>query len=62
MVSSPPPTNGPATLPVRNPVLHRPEARPRSSAGVSRMSSAIAETVNMVEPMPPSDRKIRSCQ
>jgi hypothetical protein len=43
-------------------VLHSPDARPRSGVGVSRISSAIAETVNMVEPMPPSDRKIRSCQ
>jgi len=31
-------------------------------AGVTRMSRAIAETVNIVDPMPPAERKISSCQ
>ena len=61
-VPSPPPTSGPTTLPSRNPVAHIPEARPRMRAGASRMSSDSADTVNIVEPIPPSPRSRSSCQ
>ncbi len=57
---SQPPMTGPAMLPDRNPVAHAPEARPRRAAGDMRMTSAAAETVNIVDPRPPAARKIRS--
>ena len=59
---SPPPSTGPAMLPSRNPVAHSPVARPRSSGGASRTSRAIEDTVNIVEPIPDSDRNSSSCQ
>ncbi len=39
-----------------------PDTRPRRSGGAIRISSPSADTVNMVEPIPPSDRNSRSCQ
>ncbi len=49
-------------LPIRKLLDHTPDALARSGAGVSRMSRPTAETVNMVEPTPASDRKNSSCQ
>ncbi len=60
--TSPAPTMGPAMLPSRNPVAHSPDARPRSGAGVSRISRPTAATVNMVEPTPATERNTSSIQ
>ena len=49
-------------MPSRNPVAHSPDARPRISAGAKRTSIDTDATVNIVEPMPPSDRNTSSCQ
>ena len=43
-------------------MAHLPDARPRMLGGASRMSSDSAETVNIVEPIPPSTRSAISCQ
>ena len=53
---------GPMTPPMRKALPYIDETRPRMLGGASRTSSAIAETVNIVEPMPPSERKMSSCQ
>ncbi len=58
----PPPTSGPVTLPSRKLVAHSPVERPRSAGGVIRTSRASAETVNIVDPIPPSDRNSSNCQ
>lgn len=57
-----PPTSGPLTEPIRKLVDHRPDTRPRCSGGEMRITSASDDTVNIVEPMPPTERKTRSCQ
>src|SRR6478672_10216990 len=57
MPISPPPTNGPVTPPSRKLLDHKLVDRPRSAGGASRINSATAETVNMVDPTPPSDHK-----
>jgi hypothetical protein len=49
-------------FPSRNPVAQRLDARPRMLGGATRMSSESADTVNIVEPMPPSSRNAISCQ
>ena len=49
-------------LPSRKPVAHRLDARPRMLAGATRISSDSADTVNIVEPIPPSSRSAISCQ
>src|SRR2546423_14705608 len=59
---SPPPNNGPLTLPSRKLLDHRLVDRPRSRGGGSRINSAAAETGNMVDPIPPRDRSTSSCQ
>ena len=43
-------------LPTRNPAAHIPDARPRIGAGVIRISSPSAATVNIVDPTPASAR------
>ena len=47
-------------LPIRNPEPYAADARPRSSGGVTRISSARPEMVNIVDPRPPRDRAINS--
>ncbi len=49
-------------LPMRNPAEKKPDTRPRMSLGAIRISKAIAEMLNIVDPMPPRPRKISSCQ
>lgn len=39
-----------------------PATRPRASSGLTRIISPSAETKNIVEPTPPSDRNSSSCQ
>ena len=46
--------------PTRNALAYAEETRPRMCGGARRTSSAIAETVNIVEPMPPSPRSTSS--
>ena len=48
--------------PIRNELAYADDTRPRIVGGARRTSSAIAETVNIVEPMPPSPRKTSSCE
>ncbi len=55
-----PPMAGPVTPPNRNPAWNAPEARPRCSGPAVRSSSAIAETVNIEDPIPPTPRSTRS--
>ena len=56
-----PPAAGPATPPNRNPAWNTAEARPRRGASTTRKSSAIADTVNIDEPIPPIPRSTSSC-
>ena len=49
-------------LPSRKPVAHQPDARPRRLGGDIRTSSDKEETVNIVDPMPPTTRRVMSCQ
>ena len=53
--------SGPTTPPRRKALANTEETRPRIVGGASRMMSAAEETVNIVEPMPPRDRKTMSC-
>ncbi|SHV75446.1 Uncharacterised protein [Mycobacteroides abscessus subsp. abscessus] len=56
------PNAGPATIPSKKLEPYNPWARPRISSGAMRTSSAAADTVNMVEPTPPTERNTSSCQ
>ena len=56
------PTSGPTTLPKRNAVEYVAEARPRMLGGARRTISPIADTVNMVDPMPAAARSPKTCQ
>ncbi len=56
-----PPIAGPVTPPKRNPAWNAPEARPRCAGPAVRSSRAIAETVNIADPMPPTPRSTSSC-
>ena len=56
-----PPTSGPAIPPKRKPLWYALDARPRCSALTVRSSSDRAETVNIVDPRPPTPRRISSC-
>ncbi|SKY83635.1 Uncharacterised protein [Mycobacteroides abscessus subsp. abscessus] len=54
------PISGPVMLPIRKPAEKNPETLPRISLGDNLISSAIADTVNIVEPIPPAPRNSRS--
>jgi hypothetical protein len=56
------PISGPATEPTRNALENMPATRPRASFGLIRIISPSAETKNIVEPIPPSERNTSSCQ
>ncbi len=55
-----PPIAGPVTPPNRNPAWNAPDARPRCSGPAVRSSRAIAETVNIADPIPPTPRRTSS--
>ena len=55
-----PPIAGPVTPPKRKPAWNAPDARPRCSGPAVRSSSAIADTVNIADPIPPTPRSTRS--
>ena len=56
------PSTGPPTEPSRNDVENIPATRPRASVGMIRIIKPSAETKNIVDPIPPSDRNSSSCQ
>ena len=56
------PRTGPPIVPIRKLVAYSPETRPRFSGGEIRISRPSAETVNMVDPMPPRPRNTSNCQ
>src|SRR5699024_4316571 len=58
--ASSPPSTGPSIPPSRNAVAYADVHRPRIEGGPSRTTKDIAETVNIVEPTPPSPRTTRS--
>ena len=56
------PNTGPPTEPSRNDVENIPATRPRASSGLIRIIKPNAETKNIVDPIPPSERYSSSCQ
>jgi hypothetical protein len=56
------PTSGPATDPTKNALENIPATLPRALCGLIRIISPSAETKNIVEPLPPSERNTSSCQ
>ena len=56
------PTTGPATEPTRKALENIPATRPRASCGLIRIIRPSAETKNIVDPTPPSDRNSSNCQ
>ena len=56
------PSTGPPTEPSRKPDENSPATRPRAFGGEMRIIRPSEDTVNIAEPIPPSDRNISSCQ
>ena len=60
--ASVPPNTGPTMLPIMNIAPYSADTRPRMCLGAMRISKPIADTVNITDPMPPSERNTSSCQ